>query len=140
MGGNTGNIRTLRNQSGTVGERTLGSIIASDSGNGAGSIARLAKWYSSYYGISTRDFYQQSLQIKKGSFSQYDRYNNNMLFNMGNTNSYVVANQHLLGNQQSTNATALGSNYSGQSQSNSVGIDIGHHFSGFPINKYLYSE
>jgi len=45
MGGNTGNIRTLRNQSGTVGSRTLGSIIASDGINGAGSIRRLYGWY-----------------------------------------------------------------------------------------------
>ena len=46
MGGNTGNIRTLRNQSGTVGSRTLGSIFASDSGAGAGSIRRLYSYYA----------------------------------------------------------------------------------------------
>ena len=34
MGG-TGNLRTLRNQSGTVGSRTLGSILASSSGSGS---------------------------------------------------------------------------------------------------------
>lgn len=45
MGGNTGNIRTLRNQSGTVGYRTLGSILASDSGAGAGSVRRMYAWY-----------------------------------------------------------------------------------------------
>ena len=45
MGGNTGNIRTLRNQSGTNGSRSLGSILASDSGAGAGSIRRLYAWY-----------------------------------------------------------------------------------------------
>lgn len=45
MGGNTGNIRTLRNQSGTVGYRTLGSILSSDSGNGAGSVRRMYSWY-----------------------------------------------------------------------------------------------
>jgi hypothetical protein len=44
MGGNTGNIRTLRNQSGTNGSRTLGSILASDSGAGAGSIRRIFSW------------------------------------------------------------------------------------------------
>ena len=45
MGGNTGNIRTLRNQSGSNGSRSLGSILASDSGAGAGSIRRLYGWY-----------------------------------------------------------------------------------------------
>lgn len=42
MGGNTGNIRTQRNQSGTVGFRTLGSILAS-SGD-AGSYRRIYLW------------------------------------------------------------------------------------------------
>jgi hypothetical protein len=44
MGG-TGNIRTLRNQSGTVGYRTLGSILAN--GSGAGSTRRLYGYYAS---------------------------------------------------------------------------------------------
>ena len=46
MGGNTGNIRTLRNQSGSVGYRTLGSILASDSGSGAGSVRRIYGYYA----------------------------------------------------------------------------------------------
>ena len=45
MGG-TGNLRTLRNQSGSNGSRTLGSILASDGGSGAGSIRRLYGWYA----------------------------------------------------------------------------------------------
>lgn len=45
MGGSTGNIRTLRNQSGTVGYRTIGSILASDSGAGAGSVRRMYAYY-----------------------------------------------------------------------------------------------
>ena len=46
MGGNTGNIRTLRNQSGTVGYRTLGSILASDGASGgAGSARRIYGYY-----------------------------------------------------------------------------------------------
>lgn len=45
MGGNTGNIRTQRNQSGTVGYRTLGSILASDGINGGGSVRRMYSWY-----------------------------------------------------------------------------------------------
>ena len=45
MGGGTGNIRTLRNQSGTVGSRTLGSILTSGNGGGAGSLRRVYGFY-----------------------------------------------------------------------------------------------
>jgi hypothetical protein len=41
----TGNIRTLRNQSGTVGSRTWGSIFASG-GGGAGSFRRVYGYYT----------------------------------------------------------------------------------------------
>ena len=41
--GVTGNLRTLRNQSGTVGDRTLGSILASN-GGGCGSFTRVYKY------------------------------------------------------------------------------------------------
>jgi hypothetical protein len=44
MGG-TGNLRTLRNQSGTVGSRTLGSILASSSGAGSGSFKRVYGYF-----------------------------------------------------------------------------------------------
>jgi hypothetical protein len=44
MGGSTGNIRTLRSQSGTNGVRTLASILSSDSGLGAGSFKRIYYW------------------------------------------------------------------------------------------------
>ena len=44
MGG-TGNLRTLRNQSGTVGSRTLGSILASSSGAGSGSFRRVYGYF-----------------------------------------------------------------------------------------------
>lgn len=76
MGGNTGNIRTLRNQSGTNGQRTLGSILASDASNGAGSIARLAKWYA-FYGPANEapGFFTNVLGIKKGSLSNFSQYN-----------------------------------------------------------------
>jgi len=43
--GVTGNLRTLRNQSGTVGSRTLGSILASNSGAGSGSFQRVYKYF-----------------------------------------------------------------------------------------------
>jgi len=45
MGGNTGNLRTFRNQSGVNGSRTWGSIIASDAINGGGSARRIFQWY-----------------------------------------------------------------------------------------------
>jgi hypothetical protein len=48
MGGSTGNIRTLRNQSGTNGVRTLGSILSSDSGLAAGSFKRVYYWSKKY--------------------------------------------------------------------------------------------
>jgi hypothetical protein len=44
MGG-TGNIRTLRSQSGTVGHRTFLSIIASGSSSGSGSVRRMYAYY-----------------------------------------------------------------------------------------------
>ena len=68
MGGNTGNIRTLRNQSGTVGNRTLGSILASDGINGAGSVRRLYGWYRATYG-DTYGFYQNVLGVQRGKFA-----------------------------------------------------------------------
>jgi len=82
MGGNTGNLRTLRNQSGTNGQRTLGSILASDSGNGAGSIARLAKWYAERgpnNGIPS--FLTNVLKIKRGSLSLYNNFSNYNYYN-----------------------------------------------------------
>lgn len=45
MGGNTGNIRTLRNQSGTVGYRTIGSILTSGNAGGAGSVRRMYAYF-----------------------------------------------------------------------------------------------
>jgi len=75
MGGNTGNIRTLRNQSGTNGERTLGSIIASDAGNGAGSIARQAKWYAARGPVNgAPSFFTNILGIQQGSLSNFSNY------------------------------------------------------------------
>ena len=46
MGGGTGNIRTLRNQSGSNGSRTWASILASDGANGAGSVRRIYGYYA----------------------------------------------------------------------------------------------
>lgn len=44
MGG-TGNIRTLRNQSGSNGSRTLGSILAGGNSGGAGSVRRMYAYF-----------------------------------------------------------------------------------------------
>lgn len=45
MGGNTVNLRTLRNKSGTVGYRTLGSVLTSGNAGGAGSVRRVYAYY-----------------------------------------------------------------------------------------------
>lgn len=66
MGGNTGNIRTLRNQSGTVGSRTLGSILASDGGSGAGSVRRMyGYWANQNNGVSP---FTEIFSINRGQF------------------------------------------------------------------------
>jgi hypothetical protein len=46
MGGSTGSFGTYRNQSGSNGSRTLGSILASDALNGAGSARRIVSYYT----------------------------------------------------------------------------------------------
>lgn len=66
MGGTTGNIRTLRNQSGTVGYRTLGSILASDSGAGAGSVRRMYAYYKKQNPNASP--FQQIFNINRGQF------------------------------------------------------------------------
>jgi hypothetical protein len=65
MGG-TGNLRTLRNQSGSNGSRTLSSILASDSVNGAGSVRRIFHWYVRTGNVD--DFYNQILNLRYGKF------------------------------------------------------------------------
>ena len=67
MGGGTGNLRTLRNQSGTVGSRTLGSILASGNGCGAGSTRRV---YAYFKKQQTNDavFYDNMFKLKYGRF------------------------------------------------------------------------
>ena len=65
MGG-TGNLRTLRNQSGSNGSRTLSSILASDSGSGAGSARRVYQWYVRTGNID--DFYNNVLNLRYGKF------------------------------------------------------------------------
>jgi len=66
MGG-TGYIRTQRAQSGTVGSRTLGSILASGSGGGAGSTRRIYGWYS-HNNNNPGQFYNSVFGIKYGQF------------------------------------------------------------------------
>ena len=83
MGGNTGNLRTLRSQSGTNGQRTLGSILASDSGNGAGSVARLAKWYAVRGpNNETPSFFTNVLKIKRGSLYNFSNFSNYNYYNI----------------------------------------------------------
>jgi len=67
MSGGTGNIRTLRNQSGTNGYRTLGSVLASDSGAGAGSVRRIYGYYA-HQGLGPTVFYDSILNLKYGNY------------------------------------------------------------------------
>jgi hypothetical protein len=67
MGGNTGNIRTQRVQSGTVGSRTLGSILAGGNGGGAGSVRRVYGWYSKNNILP--EFYNSVFNINYGQYS-----------------------------------------------------------------------
>ena len=66
MGGGTGNIRTQRVQSGTVGSRTLGSILAGGNGGGAGSTRRMYSWFAN--NNSQSDFYNSVFGIRYGQF------------------------------------------------------------------------
>jgi len=70
MGGNTGNIRTQRFQSGTVGHRTLGSILSS-SGDAA-SLRRVRAWYVKH--DLTNNFYSQVLNINIGQYRDRAQY------------------------------------------------------------------
>jgi hypothetical protein len=70
MGGNTGNIRTQRFQSGTVGYRTFGSIISS--GNNSASLRRVYTWYVK--NNSTSNFYSQVLNLASGKFKDRGQY------------------------------------------------------------------
>lgn len=73
MGGNTGNIRTLRNQSGTVGYRTLGSILASDGRSGAGSVRRIYSYYVLKNGGIPSPF-KSIFNIDRGQFQSRAEY------------------------------------------------------------------
>ena len=66
MANTTGGIRGQRNQSSCNGHKTLGSILASDSGNGAGSVRRLYGYYTR--NNTVQQFYQNILNIKYGQY------------------------------------------------------------------------
>ena len=66
MGSNTGSIRGRRNQSSSNGSKTLGSILASDSGNGAGSVRRMYAYYTRNGTVN--QFYQQVFDLRYGEF------------------------------------------------------------------------
>ena len=69
MGSTTGNIRGQRNQSSSNGYKTLGSILASDSGNGAGSVRRIYTYCNR--GANVQKCYQNIFNL------QYGQYKNN---------------------------------------------------------------
>ena len=66
MGGSTGSIRTLRNQSGVNGSRTLGSILSSDSGLAAGSFKRVYYWAKKNDPSLISTYAQSASQAYKG--------------------------------------------------------------------------
>lgn len=68
MTNTTGGIRGQRNQSSCNGSKTLGSILASDSGNGAGSVRRMYGYYTRNHTV--QQFYQNILNIRYGQFKE----------------------------------------------------------------------
>ena len=63
-------IRTLRNQSGTNGSRTLGSIlVGGSSGSGAGSVRRMYGWYVK--NNSQDQFYNTVFNLNYGKFRSH---------------------------------------------------------------------
>ena len=59
-------LRTLRNQSGSNGNRTLGSILAGGASGGAGSSRRMYGWYMKNH--TTSQFYDAVFGIRYGEF------------------------------------------------------------------------
>lgn len=66
MANTTGGIRGQRNQSSSNGYKTLGSILASNGGNGAGSVRRLYSYYTRTNTVP--DFYQNILNLRYGQY------------------------------------------------------------------------
>ena len=66
MGSTTGNIRGQRNQSSSNGYKTLFSILASDSGNGAGSVRRVFAYCNR--ATNADNCYQNILNLKYGQY------------------------------------------------------------------------
>lgn len=66
MGSTTGNIRGQRNQSASNGYKTLGSILASDGGNGAASVKRVFNYYTRTNTVP--EFYQNILNLRYGQY------------------------------------------------------------------------
>jgi hypothetical protein len=66
MGGNTGNLRTLR-ISATGGSRTFTSLVADGASAGAGSMRRVYGYYTRNGGTVT-EFYKKVFDINYGQF------------------------------------------------------------------------
>ena len=71
MGGNTGNLRTLR-ISATGGTRTLGSLVADGASAGAGSMRRVYAYY--LRNGTTNGFYNGVFGINYGQFGNRVRF------------------------------------------------------------------
>ena len=72
MGGSTGNIRTQRWQSGTVGSRTIGSILAG-AGGGAGGARRIYGYYAAKNGGNPSPF-KSIFNVNYGQFRSRAQY------------------------------------------------------------------
>jgi hypothetical protein len=59
--------RTLRNQSGSCGSRTIGSMLTGG-GSGAGGVRRMYAWYKK--NNTSVQFYDNILDIKYGKFKK----------------------------------------------------------------------
>lgn len=73
MGGNTGNLRTLRLSSN--GGRTISSMLADTASSaGGGSLSRMYHWYASKYGMGQGPFFSLVLGIQEGSVRDRAQY------------------------------------------------------------------
>ena len=67
MGGGTVNIRTSRGTSSCNGYKTLGSMLASDSSSGAGSVRRMYGYYTNK-GLMPSGVYKNVFNINYGQY------------------------------------------------------------------------
>ncbi len=69
-GSTTGSIRTLRNQSGSNGSRTIFSIMAGGATSGAGSFRRMYAYSVAKNNESVNQFYNNVLNLGFGTYGK----------------------------------------------------------------------